>query len=79
VEPTQGRVRFKDRDVTTLDPLELRRRAALVLQTPVLFEGTVRANLLMQPNPARAALSEARLVQTLTEVGLDAGFLDRCP
>src|SRR5262249_36549314 len=30
-------------DITTLDPLELRRRAALVLQTPVLFEGTVRA------------------------------------
>jgi putative ABC transport system ATP-binding protein len=77
VEPTRGRVRFEDRDVRTLDPLELRRRAALVLQTPVVFEGTVRANLLMQPNAARAALSEARLVQPLTEVGLDAGFLDR--
>ena len=35
-EPTGGRVRFHDRDITSLDPLELRRRAALVLQTPVL-------------------------------------------
>ena len=35
-EATGGRVRFDGRDITSLDPLELRRRAALVLQTPVL-------------------------------------------
>lgn len=77
VEPTRGRVRFHDRDITSLDPLELRRRAALVLQTPVLFEGTVRDNLRMQPRTARTELSETRLVHALTEVGLDPGFLDR--
>jgi putative ABC transport system ATP-binding protein len=76
-EPTGGCVRFHGRDITSLDPLELRRRAALVLQTPVLFEGTVRDNLLMQPSTARTELSDARLVQALTEVGLDRGFLDR--
>jgi len=76
-EPTGGRVRFHDRDITSLDPLELRRRVALVLQTPVLFEGTVRDNLRMQPSMARTELSEARLVHALTEVGLDPGFLDR--
>jgi len=59
-EPTGGCVRFHGRDITSLDPLELRRRAALVLQTPVLFEGTVRDNLRMQPSTARADLSEAR-------------------
>src|SRR5262249_5631785 len=61
-EPTQGCVRFNARDIRSLDPLELRRRAALVLQTPVLFEGTVRDNLRMQPRTARADLSEERLV-----------------
>jgi ABC-type methionine transport system ATPase subunit len=76
-EPTQGCVRFNDRDITALDPLALRRRAALVLQTPVLFEGTVRDNLRMQPVSARADLSESRLARSLTEVGLDARFLDR--
>ena len=76
-EPTGGRVRFHDRDTTSLDPLELRRRAALVLQTPVLFEGTVRDNLRMQPRTAATDLSEARLVHALAEVGLDPGFLDR--
>jgi len=76
-EPTAGCVRFHDRDITALDPLELRRRVALVLQTPVLFEGTVRDNLRMQPATARTELSEARFVQALTEVGLDPAFLDR--
>jgi putative ABC transport system ATP-binding protein len=76
-EPTSGCVRFHGRDITSLDPLELRRRAALVLQTPVLFEGTVRDNLRMQPTAARTELSEARLVRALEEVGLDPEFLDR--
>ena len=40
VEPTSGTVTFDGRDVRTFDPRELRRRVALVMQTPVLFEGT---------------------------------------
>jgi len=76
-EPTDGSIRFDDRDITVLDPLELRRRAALVLQTPILFEGTVRDNLRMQPAKAAVDLSESRLLHALAEVGLDAGFLDR--
>jgi putative ABC transport system ATP-binding protein len=76
-EPTRGCVRFHGRDITSLDPLGLRRRAALVLQTPVLFEGTVRDNLLMRPRTAGTDLSKARLIHALTEVGLDPGFLDR--
>jgi ABC-type multidrug transport system fused ATPase/permease subunit len=38
-EPTAGTVHFDGRAITEWNPLELRRRAALVLQTPVLFEG----------------------------------------
>src|SRR5215813_2619407 len=44
-EPTAGTVRFAGRDIRSLDPRELRRRAVLVMQTPVLFEGMVRDNL----------------------------------
>jgi ABC-type methionine transport system ATPase subunit len=76
-EPTGGCVRFTGRELASFNPLELRRRAALVLQTPVLFEGSVRDNLRMQPASARADLSEPRLLRALTEVGLDADFLDR--
>jgi ABC-type methionine transport system ATPase subunit len=76
-EPTGGTVRFDGRAITDWDPRELRRRAALVLQTPVMFEGTVRDNLGIRAAGVSLDLSESRLRETLAEVGLDAGLLDR--
>jgi UDP-glucose/iron transport system ATP-binding protein len=76
-EPTSGTVRFDGRDITAFDPRHLRRRAALVMQTPVLFEGTVRDNLRIRAAGAPGDFSEARLVETLGEVGLEADVLDR--
>ena len=49
VEPTSGTVRFDGRDIRSFDPRELRRRVALVMQTPVMFEGTVCDNLCIRP------------------------------
>ena len=60
-EPTTGSVRFHGRDVRSLDPLTLRRRVALVAQTPVLFEGSVRDNLRTHPPDAEVDLSARRL------------------
>ena len=76
-EPTSGIVRFDGRAIIDLDPRELRRRAALVLQTPVLFEGTVRENLMVHAPGVALDASEARLRGTLGEVGLEAALLDR--
>src|SRR6058998_3158174 len=64
-EPTDGVVRFDGRPITELDPRELRRRAALVLQTPVLFEGTVRENLMVHAPAVVLDISESRLRETL--------------
>ena len=77
VEPTAGRVRFDGRDFRSLDPRELRRRAALVMQTPVLFEGSVRDNLLVRPPGASGDFSPGRLASALLDVGLDPELLDR--
>jgi putative ABC transport system ATP-binding protein len=77
VEPTAGIVRFDGHDTRTVDPRELRRRVALVMQTPVLFEGTVRDNLRVRPVDAPGDFAEARLRATLGEVGLEADLLDR--
>jgi len=55
-EPTAGTVRFDGRDIRSFDPRDLRRRAALVMQTPVLFEGTVRTTCDSGP-PTRQATS----------------------
>jgi putative ABC transport system ATP-binding protein len=76
-EPTGGTVRFDGRDARSFDPRELRRRVALVMQTPVLFEGTVRDNLRVRPADAPGDFSEDRLRATLAEVGLEPELLDR--
>src|SRR5712692_6286206 len=77
VEPTSGTVRFGGRDIQSFDPRDVRRQVALVMQTPVLFEGTVRDNLRIRPADAPGDFSEARLAAALAEVGLDPDFLDR--
>lgn len=76
-EPTSGTVRFEGGDIQTLDPRQLRRSVALVMQTPILFDGTVRDNLRLHPPGMESNFSEARLARTLEEVGLDAQMLDR--
>src|SRR5256712_2394391 len=76
-EPTAGPVGFEARDVGALDPRRLRRGAALVMQTPVVFEGTVRDNLRLRPADVDGDLSEVRLGQALADVGLEGELLDR--
>ena len=76
VEPTSGTVTFDGRDVRTFDPRELRGRVALVMQTPVLFEGTVGDNLRVRPAGAAGDFSEPRLRRTLDEVGFEPDRLN---
>jgi len=76
-EPTAGTVRFGGRDIRSLDPRQLRRGAALVMQTPVLFEGTVADNLRVRPAGVDGDLSDARLTLALAEVGLAGEMLGR--
>jgi putative ABC transport system ATP-binding protein len=70
-------VRFDGCDIRSFDPRELRRRVALVMQTPVLFEGTVRENLRVRPADVPGDFSEDRLRAMLAEVGLEPDFLGR--
>lgn len=71
--PTSGTVRFRGADLATLDPRAHRRKVGMVFQKPVLFPGTVRDNLLA----ADPSASDAEMAQTLTQVDIDPGFLDR--
>ena len=77
VEPTLGTVWFEGRDIRSFDPRDLRRRVALVMQTPVLFEGTVGDNLRVRPADAPGDFSAARLEAALAEVGMEPDFLQR--
>ncbi len=70
-EPTGGRVRFEGVDVRALDPRDLRRRAALVMQTPVLFEGSVQDDLRVRPTGTPGDFSDASLASAVVKVGLE--------
>lgn len=72
--PDVGVVRYRGVDLRELDPLALRRSVGLVLQRPVAFAGTVRANLLLA-RPLDP--SDGRLADVLDRVALSADLLDR--
>lgn len=71
--PTSGRVWFRGRDIASLDPLWLRRRAGMVFQVPTLFAGTVRDNLAIAAPDAE----QDRYARALDAVALDPVMLDR--
>lgn len=71
--PARGRILFRGDEVSTLDPLSLRRRAGMVFQRPTLFGGSVRDNLAVAaPGAADGAYAAA-----LERAELRASFLDR--
>lgn len=45
ISPTQGEIIFKDKNMKSYDPLEVRKAIAYCFQTPCLFRETVRDNL----------------------------------
>lgn len=72
-EPTGGKVTFRGRDIREIPPVQLRRLIGLVGQTPVVFPGDVRSNLVYGlDDPGRTGLLEV-----LDRVALPAGFLTR--
>jgi putative ABC transport system ATP-binding protein len=74
VDPDEGVVRFRGLDVRELDPLELRRRVALVPQLPAPIPGSVGENVCYGP-----ALRGQQLdpVPPLRLAGLDPSFVER--
>ncbi|WP_051534158.1 ABC transporter ATP-binding protein [Desulfitibacter alkalitolerans] len=46
ISPDQGQIIFKNQVLESMDPLDLRQRIVMLMQSPVIFSGTVRDNLL---------------------------------
>jgi osmoprotectant transport system ATP-binding protein len=83
IEPTSGRIYLDDEDVTTVDPVRLRRRIGYVIQQVGLFpHQTIAANIATVPrllgwNRARV---DARVDELLAMVGLEpADYRHRYP
>lgn len=72
-EPLSGSILFDGAPIVDIDPIELRRRVAMVFQRPPLFQGDVLANLRV----AEPDLTEAEAIAALRRVGLDGALLRR--
>ncbi|WBB82501.1 ATP-binding cassette domain-containing protein [Micromonospora sp. WMMD882] len=80
VEPTSGRIRIGEEDVTTVDPVRLRRRIGYVIQNVGLFpHQTVRANVGTVPGLLgwSSERTRRRVDELLELVGLDPGQFGR--
>ena len=72
-EPSAGSVLLDSTDITTFDPIELRRRVGMIFQTPSMFEGGVRGNLAY----GLASVAEEDMLTALASAGLGHEFLER--
>ncbi|MCK7623948.1 ATP-binding cassette domain-containing protein [Streptomyces sp. RS10V-4] len=83
IEPTSGRIRIGDEDVTGIDPVRLRRKVGYAIQASGLFPHmTVAQNVALVPRMAgwSAARTRERVEEMLGLVGLDPGeFRHRYP
>ncbi|WP_217197727.1 betaine/proline/choline family ABC transporter ATP-binding protein [Streptomyces buecherae] len=83
IEPSSGRIRIGDEDVTGIDPVKLRRKVGYAIQSSGLFPHmTVAQNIALVPKMVgwRGARVTARVEEMLDLVGLDPReFHDRYP
>ncbi len=84
IEPTSGRIRIGDEDVTDMDPVKLRRKIGYAIQSSGLFPHmTVAQNIALVPKMVglvRKPRSKDRVEEMLDLVGLDPGeFHGRYP
>lgn len=72
-EPVSGDIRWENTRLLDHDPVELRRRVAMVFQKPPVFPGSVFDNLLV----AAPGSSRVQLASALERVGLNPDLLER--
>lgn len=72
-EPTSGNVKFEGKDYREYSPILLRQRVGYLFQTPIMFPGTVRENLLF----ANDKLDEAGIDQMLATASVKNGLRDQ--
>lgn len=46
-DPDSGKIYYLDQDIQGIDPIQLRRKITMVPQSPVIYEGTIRDNLVI--------------------------------
>lgn len=77
--PDAGEIRYQGTELSTLDPVVLRRRVVMLGQTPVIYEGTVGDNLQTGLRfSQKPPVSPGALEEILDQVGLRQSPEDWC-
>ena len=79
-DPSAGTIELNGQNITTIDPLLLRRKIAMVLQKPFMFHGTLLENLqrpFLFRKMAPPSAESPEIVRVLGLVQLPAEMLDR--
>ncbi len=76
--PTSGEILFQGNHIGSIDLLHLRQKVGLLFQTPAIFDGSIRTNLLLAGkwNKTIANLDPKHQSAALSQVGLDPTRLD---
>ncbi|WP_152656014.1 phosphate ABC transporter ATP-binding protein [Oceanobacillus sp. CFH 90083] len=77
ISPTQGDIHLFGENIQTMEPTALRRTVGIALQDATMLRGTVYKNLAMPKTLQNQALEQDEAKHLLTQVGLDASFLNR--
>lgn len=77
IKPCEGIVYFNDNDINGIDPIKLRRKVVMLSQTPVIFKGTIKDNLLIGLKFSKEELAlDNDLNKILKMINLDNKNLD---
>ena len=77
INPTSGKIFFREKDIMKIDPLIYRRSVSYCFQQPSLFGEKVADNLSFSDKMRKQAVDRERLLQLLHEVSLEADYLDK--
>lgn len=68
-DPTEGSVKIDKSDITHMHPDDIRKHVSVVMQTPMLFSGTLKENLLMgNPHATDDQMLEAAKIANVDEI-----------
>lgn len=79
-DPTSGSIFLDGTDILKINPIDLRRQVAMVLQKPFMFEGTVQSNLLLPfsfSNSKVISDKDNRVVSAMELTHLSPALLER--
>lgn len=72
ITPDSGNVFYYGKDIKNIDAIQLRREVVMLGQTPAIFPGSIRENLLIGRRFSnKAPLSDEKLIEMLKKLELD--------